>query len=245
MAEKLREVIGRRMRELGLNYEDLARRAGYTGVYISKIAQGKVVPSDEVIVKLAETLELDLSRLILLAHYEKAPGPVKEIFQRLSGHRAAEFLGEGTELDNVEAWSLLAGRAVPVAGMVQAGAFMPSEDGGFPPGMADGFVYTDRKGRNLFGARVVNDSMEPEFKEGDILIVNPNLEAQNGDYVIAKLKHENEATFKKLVLVSRGPGNNERLVILRPLNPRYQDIVVEDPANLEIVGKVVERKTLF
>jgi len=34
--------------------------------------------------------------------------------------------------------------------------------------------------------RVKTDSMEPEFKEGEIVIVNPYIEAKSGDYVIVK-----------------------------------------------------------
>ena len=238
MPPKFREVLARRLRERGWNYEELARKVGVSAVYVSKIVQGKVVPSDEVIAKLSSALELDLRRLVLLAHYEKAPAAVKPIFERLSAHQPGEFLGEVRSFDNVEVEPLGHGRPVPVVGLVQAGSFMPSDDGGFPAGSADAYVYTDQKGRNLFAVRVVNDSMEPDFHEGDVLIVNPNLEARNGDFVIAKLVEENEVTFKKLI-------RHGRLVILRPLNSRYQDIVLPDSRRVTLVGKVVERKTLY
>jgi SOS-response transcriptional repressor LexA len=236
--KRLSQVLTRRMAELGLNYEELARQMEVSSVYISRIVQGKVVPSDDVIFKLCRALDLDLDRLVLLAHYEKAPDQVKPVFARLGRHSPAEFLGPVRAFDNVEVEAIGAGAPVPVVGLVQAGDFMPGEDGGFPAGAADAFVYTDQQARNLFAVRVVNDSMEPDFREGDVLIVNPNLEAKNGDFVIAKLRADNEVTFKKLV-------RHDRIIILRPLNSRYQDIVLQDPDEVELVGKVVERKTLY
>jgi SOS-response transcriptional repressor LexA len=238
MKNGFRDTLWQKLRERGWTYEDLARRVGVTGVYVSQIMQGKKVPSDEVIVALARALDLDLARMILLAHYEKAPAGVKPIFERLSRHTPAEFMGDVGRYDNIELAALGHAQKLPVVGLVQAGSFMPSEDGEFPAGIADDYIYSDQRGQNLFGVRLTGDSMEPEFKAGDILVVNPNLEPQNGDFVIAKLKNENEATFKKLIL-------HPPLIILRPLNSRYEDIVLNDPASVEIVGKVVERKTLL
>ena len=233
-----KETLLTRLRDLSWTYEELARRAGVTGVYISQIMQGKKVPRDEVVLKLARALDLDLESLVLLAHLEKAPGPVKPIFERLARHGPGEFLGTVDRYDNIELAGLGQARGIPVVGLVPAGGFMASEDGGFPPGAADGYIYTDQKGRNLFGVRVTGDSMEPDFREGDILVVNPNLEPKSGDFIIAKLKADNEATFKKLIL-------HPPVIILRPLNSRYEDIVLTDPQEVEIVGKVVERKTLL
>ncbi len=238
MRKSFQKMLAHRMHRLRMTYEDLARAVGLSGVYVSKIVQGKVVPSDDVIHRLSEALDLPLDELILAAHYEKAPEAVKPIFERLSRHRPEEFMGDGAVMDNIELTGLGRGRPVPVVGMVRAGEFAATEDGEYPAGVADGYVYTDRKGENLFAVRVVNDSMEPVFHEGDVLVVNPNLEAGSGDYVIAKLMEDNEATFKKLV-------RHEGLVILRPLNPSYADIVVTDLARVALVGKVVERKTLL
>lgn len=232
--ERFKDRLWRRMQELDLNYEELARRIGVSGVYVSKIMQG-AVPSDEVILKLSRALSLDLADLIMSAHYEKAPDEVKSIFASVS---LPEGLPPDARPDNIESASLGSGKRIPVVGMVQAGEFTPAEDGEYPPGVADSYVYTDRKGKNLYGARITNDSMEPEFHEGDVLVINPNLDARSGDYVIAKLLDDNEATFKKLII-------HENLIILRPLNPRYQDMVITEPEKVSVMGKVVERKTLF
>lgn len=236
--KSLSQVLARRIAQLDLNYEELARRMDVSSVYISKIVQGKVVPSDDVIFKLCRALDLDLDRVVLMAHYEKAPDPVKPVFARCGRHAPAEFIGDARAFDNIELEPIGHGRPIPVVGLVPAGAFAPGEDGEFPAGVADAYVYTDQKARNLFAVRVVNDSMEPDFREGDVLIVNPNLEPRSGDFVIAKLKSDNEVTFKKLI-------RHDPIIILRPINSRYQDIVLNGPEEVELVGKVVERKTLF
>lgn len=67
--------------------------------------------------------------------------------------------------------------------------------------------------RHTFALRVSGDSMEPEFKEGAILIVEPELEAQPGDFVIVKNADE-ETTFKQLI-------KDGADWYLKPLNERY------------------------
>lgn len=64
-----------------------------------------------------------------------------------------------------------------------------------------------------FALRVEGDSMEPDFKEGMIIIVEPELDPLPNDFVIIKNGNE-EATFKQLV--KDGPD-----WYLKPLNDRY------------------------
>ncbi|MCP4043122.1 MAG: S24 family peptidase [Gammaproteobacteria bacterium] len=48
-----------------------------------------------------------------------------------------------------------------------------------------------------FALRVIGDSMEPEFKDGVIVIIDPTGVAANGSYVLAV--HEEEYIFRQLV----------------------------------------------
>ena len=90
MRQTFKEILRKRLDELSWTYEDLARRIGVTGVYVSKILKGRQIPTDEVVARLARGLDLDLERLIILAHYEKAPDEVKPIYERLARHGPAE-----------------------------------------------------------------------------------------------------------------------------------------------------------
>lgn len=67
--------------------------------------------------------------------------------------------------------------------------------------------------QHTFALRVVGDSMEPKFQEGMILIVEPEIDANPGDYVIVKNGND-ETTFKQLI--KDGPD-----WYLKPLNDRY------------------------
>jgi len=64
-----------------------------------------------------------------------------------------------------------------------------------------------------FALRVEGDSMEPDFKEGMVIIVEPELDPLPNDFVIVKNGNE-ESTFKQLV--KDGPD-----WYLKPLNDRY------------------------
>lgn len=89
-------------------------------------------------------------------------------------------------------------------------------------------------GEHNFALRVKGDSMEPEFNDGDILIVSPTAKAGNGDYIVAK-NDEEEATFKQYKRY-----DNTR--ILHPLNPKYIDIIPNKDQEYRIVGVVMEKR---
>lgn len=102
---------------------------------------------------------------------------------------------------------------VPLISWVQAGNFCGTIDL-HQPGFAEDTVTTTVQVKaHTYALRVVGDSMEPMFPEGIIIIVEPEMEALSGDYVIARNEHH-EATFKQLM--KDGPD-----WFLKPLNPRY------------------------
>ncbi len=75
----------------------------------------------------------------------------------------------------------------------------------------------------------------PEFKEGEIVIANPHVEAKANDYVVVK-NDEEEATFKQL----KKFGDT---LALHPLNSRYEDIELKKGVKYRIVGKVVKSES--
>jgi SOS-response transcriptional repressor LexA len=99
---------------------------------------------------------------------------------------------------NTEAGPAIRG-AVPLLSAVQAGTYKMHVDN-FQPGDGGGEVVPTSVPvkRHTFALRVTGDSMEPEFREGMIIIVEPDMEPQPGDYVIAK-NADDEPTFKQLV----------------------------------------------
>lgn len=125
-------------------------------------------------------------------------------------------------------------RRVPLVSSVAAGLFAEATDY-MPVGWSDEWVEcTVPVKDHTFALRVEGDSMEPKFEEGCVLVVEPDLEARPGDYVIAK-NGENEATFKQLV---RDGGE----YLLKPLNPRYP---IRPLGDAKIIGVVVQRLETF
>lgn len=169
------------------------------------------------------------------------------------GQRGASFdiivnilstLGESVETmlaelrrgrSNVEPAQLAALLPVPVVSWVTAGRWREVCDA-FEPGDADEWIDTDVRGRNVFALRVTGDSMDPEFKDGEIIIVNPHIEASPNDYVVVK-NPSGEATFKQL------KKYGQRWV-LHPLNPRYEDQEVKK-GDFAIIGRVVKKEKRY
>jgi len=74
-------------------------------------------------------------------------------------------------------------------------------------------------GGESFALRVLGDSMAPEFKAGEIIIVEPDGALRDGSYVLAQVG--GEWTFRQLV--KSGDG-----WCLRALNPAYADQALPD-----------------
>lgn len=148
------------------------------------------------------------------------------VFAELLGVRPLWLAtGEGEMQENALATIQLG--KVPLVSSVAAGLMSEAADL-LPAGFADEWVTCSVPVKaHTFALRVDGDSMEPRFPEGMILVVEPELEARPGDFVIAK-NEDNEATFKQLV---RESGD----YYLKPLNPRYP---IKPLGNAQIVGVV-------
>lgn len=83
-----------------------------------------------------------------------------------------------------------------------------------------------------FALMVLGDSMEPEFSEGDIIVVEPEGLATDGSYVLAW--HDEEWIFRQLRRDGEGGWK------LHPLNPSYPDVVIPD---LSVVKGVIIQKS--
>lgn len=121
-------------------------------------------------------------------------------------------------------------KRIPVLSWTQAGHWQEMAESEY-----DEYVETDTNG--VFALKVKGDSMEPEFYEGDIVIVNPHLKQEHGDFLVVA-NHEGEATLKQL----RKVGTTR---ILRPLNPKYEDIELRKDIQYRVIGVVVEKKKRY
>lgn len=126
------------------------------------------------------------------------------------------------------------GGSVPLISDVQAGSFTEHVDNFHPgDGGMEMIPTTVPINRYTFALRVAGDSMEPEFHEGMILIIEPELDPMPGDYVVAK-DSQGATTFKQLT-------KDGQDWYLKPLNPRYP---IKPLGESRVIGvlRAVERR---
>lgn len=211
--EAIRRRFGaqvRRIREKrGLSQEQLAERLGYTRQNIGSIEKGGSMPRYPEIQRLAEALGVTEAELLNGDH---------SLARHIEAFEDDQGLGKFGVV-----------RRVPVVSWVAASAFASSADP-FPVGTGDEYVNAVDVGARCFALRVQGPSMEPEFRNGSIIIVDPERSAKSGDFVIAKLPEADEVTFKELHV-----DGGRRM--LRPLNAQFAAFAL--PADAVIIGVVV------
>lgn len=246
-------VVRERRLQLGMTLSQLAQRAGCAKSYLSQIETGvrERPPGVELIEKIENALGLDAGQLVELAHWDRAPEEVraKVATSRQAARRLKELLakaGSGRDaLDRafgsgelrrlvdrldpspvgargVEVVALP--QEVPVINKVTAGYPTEFTDLGYPARVADEYLKVpDIDDADAFGARVVGDSMEPEYREGDVVVFSPQAPVASGSDCFVRLEPDHESTFKRIYFERAEDGGE--LIRLQPLNSRYPPVV--------------------
>ncbi len=131
---------------------------------------------------------------------------------------------------------------VPLINSVAAGYPREFTDLGYPARVADQYVRCpDVRDADAFAARVVGDSMEPAYQQGDIVVFSPLKAVKNGSDCFARLEPDHETTLKRVYFETDAEGNE--LVRLQPLNSAYPPRVVrrEQVAALYAAVSVIKR----
>lgn len=184
LKERIQELV-----DAGYKKAQLAKAAGKTRAAVTHWLNG-------------ETLEIKA---------DSAAG-----LQNLTGYNAI-WIATGKRpkqiSQNVTSESIICG-SVSLLSIDQAGMHTEFIDNLHPGGNEyEQILTTVPINRHTFAVRVYGDSMQPKFNEGDILVVEPEMTPNPGDYVIAKNGSE-EVTFKQLV-------KDGADWYLKPLNERY------------------------
>ncbi|MBI4808973.1 MAG: S24 family peptidase [Nitrosomonadales bacterium] len=87
-------------------------------------------------------------------------------------------------------------------------------------------------GNELVALMVLGDSMEPEFIEGEILVIEMGRPAKDGSFVVAEVAKE-DFIFRQLKRDEQGGW------LLHALNPAYPDTAI---SNLDGIKGVVTHK---
>ncbi len=241
-------LIRDRRAALRLSLTVLAERVGVAKSYLSLIENGRRgVPSQDIIERLERALGLTSGELARIAGWERTPETVRLEFESLhKNSRAVTALtalvrragldeayrsGElGRVLDRMSepiAEELRAAlpHEVPVINSVTAGYPHDFGDLGYPARVADEYVRCpDLNDPDAFAARVVGDSMEPNYIEGDIVVFSPIRDAESGTDCFVRLEPDHESTFKRVYFETTDDG--DEMIRIQPINNRYPPKIV-------------------
>jgi repressor LexA len=129
---------------------------------------------------------------------------------------------------------------IPLAGRIGASIPIPTPPTDFSYydaesmiDVASSLLPRGEKGDGLFALEVQGDSMiDAMVYDGDIVVMKRATDCRNGEMVAVLLTDRDETTLKYFY---KEKGH----IRLQPANPTMQPIIVDNPAAVEIQGKVV------
>ena len=114
-------------------------------------------------------------------------------------------------------------RRVPVIGFAQAGGEGFFDDGGYPVGGGwDEVNMPDIADPNAYALEISGESMEPVFRDGDLVIISPAAPVRRGDRVVVR-------TAAGEVMAKELTRRSARRIELRSLNPAFPGYSFELP----------------
>lgn len=204
---------------------DIADRAGVSRSALNDFIKGRKAGSDEFRARIAAALGLTYEEMLASGRALLASSKPKEPPTRV-GVKPWD-----TTMVPLLPWERVGHHSTPppptsASTSSSAPIFGPSRQD--ETWLAPSRKYSPR----AFALSIRDDSMLPEFTEGEIIVVDPERPAISGSFVVARLNGQT-ATCKRLIIDS---GRT----FLAPLNNRYPVLDVTDK-KLEIIGVVVEK----
>lgn len=107
-----------------------------------------------------------------------------------------------------------AGRAIPIVGMARAGKDGFFDESGFPVGAEETVRFPGLGEGRVYALEIAGDSMEPVFRAGDVVIVEPGAAVRRGDRVVVR------TTAGEVMAKTLGRRNDQSLELIS-FNPGY------------------------
>ena len=108
-------------------------------------------------------------------------------------------------------------RRVPLIGLAQAGGEGYFDDGGYPVGGSwDEVSLPEIADPNAYALEISGESMEPVFRDGDLVIVSPSAPIRRGDRVVVR-------TEGGQVMAKQLARRSARRIELKSLNTEHAD----------------------
>ncbi|MBX6322285.1 MAG: helix-turn-helix transcriptional regulator [Rhodospirillaceae bacterium] len=113
---------------------------------------------------------------------------------------------------------------IPLLGYAKAGTGGYFDDVGHPTGKGwDQIQFPLVADEHAYALQISGDSMEPVYRDGDVIIVSPAASIRRGDRVVLKTK-DGEILAKQL------GRRSDRNIELLSLNPDHPDLVIKQSA---------------
>lgn len=147
--------------------------------------------------------------------------------------------GDGDNFKMVKQESV---RYVPLLNFVQAGEFCEYHDDAisneFRPIFGEGY------GENVYWVELEGDSMEPDFKSGELVLIDPDMQPNPADYVVALKAGEKKVTFKMWRPRGFDEKTGEEYSQLIPSNENYP-VIDSRFTPFTICGVAVQRNQIL
>jgi SOS-response transcriptional repressor LexA len=252
------QVIRARRLVAGLTQDELAEKIGCSKAQLSLMESGQRTVSPQRAARIERTLRLRDKPVTAALQWHATPADVRQSMRKsqtlAEDLRAALNSSTGSSKSVIEELRRIVDRAgsnidplplarraggIPVINRVAAGYPAEFTDLDYPASVADEYITCpDVSDPQAFAARVVGDSMEPEYHEGDIVVFSPMLDTPVGSDCFVRLERDNETTFKRVYFEEDG-----RTIRLQPLNNAYAPRFVdrEDVSGLWAAVYVMRR----
>jgi phage repressor protein C with HTH and peptisase S24 domain len=108
-------------------------------------------------------------------------------------------------------------RRIPLLGLAQAGGDGFFDDAGFPVGGSwDEVSLPEIADPNAYALEIAGDSMEPVFRDGDMVVMSPAAPIRRGDRVVLR-------TIGGEVMAKQLARRSAKRIELKSLNPDHRD----------------------
>ena len=207
---KNQRILSRR-KELKLTQLEVATAVGVSKASVSLWEKGDTFPKGENLYSLSKALKCDSGWLLYGKKSPQSESNLTHPFNKLQGQ-------------------------YPVLDWVQAGNFTAIN--ALHPSEAEHYPCPVKCSNQTFLLKVRGQSMAGTFNEGELIFIDPEVDAINGKYVVAMLDDENEATLKQLII----EGGKR---YLQATNPDWPNKILPINGNCTIVGVVIFAGRLF
>lgn len=190
--------------------QKLAEKSGVVQSTIGRILRQESDAGITTVESLARAFRIDAQDLL-------DPG----LIDRMSGENSNVGAGNGLHLP------------VPLISWVQAGMWEEVHDRLLPTEAEEWLQCPYSHSANAFCLEVKGLSMWPEYREGEIILVDPSVEPRhNSDVVVRTPDPDKKTTFKRLQVTEDG-------TYLLAVNPDFPGRLMEMPEGTTICGVVI------